>query len=98
MGVLVSIVGRVPVELLEVNSRSQPETALRPRAVVTPEQADVNLRMDKKAAETLTAVPANGETSVVDHVMNSAETHVSEEGTTLLAESAPPKAGQPGDA
>jgi hypothetical protein len=94
MGVLVSIVGRVPVELLEVNSRSQPETALRPRAVVTPEQADVNMRMDKKAAETLTAVPANGETSVVDHVMNSAETHVSEEGTNLLAESAPPKASQ----
>ena len=94
MGVLVSIVGRVPVELLEDNSRSQPETALRPRAVVTPEQADVNLRMDKKAAETLTAVPADGETSVVDHVMNSAETHVSEEGTNLLAESAPPKASQ----
>ena len=48
--------------------------------------------MDKKAAETLTAVPADGETSVVDHVMNAAETHVSEEGTNLLAESAPPKA------
>jgi small conductance mechanosensitive channel len=98
MGVLVSIVGRVPVELLEVNGRSQLETALRPRAVVTPEQAHVNMQMDKKAAETLTAVPANGETSVVDHVMNSAETHVSEEGTNLLAEPAPPKASQPGEA
>ena len=50
------------------------------------------MRMDKKAAEILTAVPVNGETSVVDHVMNSAETHVSEEGTNLLAEFAPPKA------
>ena len=46
------------------------------------------MRMDKKAAERLTAVPVNGETSVVDHVMNSAETHVSEEGTNLLADSA----------
>jgi hypothetical protein len=98
MGVLVSIVGRVPVELLEVNGRSQPATALRPRAVVTPEQADINMRLDKKVAEALSAVPANGETSVVDHVMNSAETHVSDEGTNLLAVSAPPKASQPGEA
>jgi len=97
MGVLVSIVGRVPVELLEFNGRSQPATALRPRAVVTPEQANVNMQMDKKAAETLTAVPVNGETSVVDHVMNSAETHVSEEGTNLLEESAPLKASQPAE-
>ena len=94
MGVLVSIVGRVPVELLEVDGRSQLETTSRPRAVVTADQADVNMRRDKIAAETLTAVPANGETRVVDHVMNSAETHVSEEGTNLLAESAAPKASQ----
>ena len=92
MGVLVSIVGRVPVELLDVNGRSQPQTSLRPRAVVSPDQADVNMRKDKMAAESLTAVSANGETNVVDHVMNSAEPHVSEEGTNLLAESAPPKA------
>jgi hypothetical protein len=97
MGVLVSIVGRVPVELLEANGRSQPATALRPRAVVTPEQANVNMQMDKKAAETLTAVPVNGETGVVDHVMNSAETHVSEEGTNLLEQSAPLKASQPAE-
>ena len=43
--------------------------------------------LDRKAAERLTAVPVSGETSVVDHVMNSAETHVSEQGTTLLADS-----------
>ena len=97
MGVLVSIVGRVPVELLDVNGRSQPQTSLRPRAVVSPDQADVNMRKDKMAAESLTAVSANGETNVVDHVMNSAEPHVSEEGTNLLAESAPPKATQSGD-
>ena len=98
IGVLVSIVGRVPVELLEANGQSQPATALRPRAVVTPEQANVNMQIDKRAAKTLTAVPTNGETSVVDHVMNSAETHVSEEGRNLLEESAPLKASQPAEA
>ena len=97
MGVLVSIVGRVPVELLEVNGQSQSHTTLRPRSVVSPEQADVNMRMDKKVASTLTAVPVNGETSVVDHVMSSAETHVSEEGTNLLAESTQTKASQPAE-
>jgi small conductance mechanosensitive channel len=97
MGVLVSIIGRVPVELLDVNGRSPSEATLRPRAVVTPAQADVNMRMDKKAAENLSAVPANGETSVVDHVMSSAETHVSEEGTNLLAEPAAAQGSQPGE-
>jgi small conductance mechanosensitive channel len=98
MGVLVSIVGRVPVELLEVNGQSQSHTTLRPRSVVSPEQADVNMRMDSKVAASLTAVPVNGETSVVDHVMSSAETHVSEEGTNLLAESAQTKASEPAGA
>jgi hypothetical protein len=85
------------VELLEVNGQSQSHTTLRPRSVVSPEQADVNMRMDKKVAATLTAVPVNGETSVVDHVMSSAETHVSEEGTNLLAESAQTKASEPAE-
>ena len=98
MGVLVSIVGRVPVELLEVNGQSQSHTTLRPRSVVSPEQADVNMRMDKKVAASLTAVPVNGETSVVDHVMNSAETHVSEEGTNLLVNSAQINASEPAGA
>jgi len=97
LGVLVSIVGRVPVELLKVNAGSPGQTAFRPRAVVTAEQADVNMRLDRKAAETLTAVPANGETSLVDHVMSSAEAHVSEEGTNLVVESAPPNASQPAE-
>jgi small-conductance mechanosensitive channel len=96
MGVLVSIVGHVPVELFKANGRSLPETSLRPRSVVTPEQADLNMRRDKQAAQTLSAVQADGETRVVDHVLNSAETHVSEEGTNLLAESAPPTASQSG--
>jgi small conductance mechanosensitive channel len=95
MGVLVSIVGRVPVQLMEVNGRSQPEPLLRARSVVTAEQAEVNLRLDKKAVATLSAVPAGDETSVIDHAMNSAETHVSDEGTSLLAESAEPKSEQP---
>ena len=96
IGVLVSIVGRVPVELLEINGRSQAETRLRPRAVVTPEQADINMRKDEKAAESFTAVPNNGATSVVDHVMNSAQTHVGKEGTNLLSESTTSKASEPG--
>jgi hypothetical protein len=95
MGVPVSVVGRVPVELLEGDGRPQPQASLRPRVVVTPEQAEFNLHRDKKAAESLTAVPANGETTIVDHVMKTPHTHVKEEGTNLLVESDPPKPAQP---
>ncbi len=94
---VVSIAGRIPVELLEVTDRSQAETVPRSRAIVTAEQADHNMRLDEKAAETDSALPANGETSAVDHVMNSAESNVSDEGMNLLETSAPTQASQPAE-
>jgi small-conductance mechanosensitive channel len=85
MGVLVSVVGRVPVEVYEADGRFKTEAVLRSRAIVSHEEAEVNLQRDKQAADTLTAVQANGEKTVVEHVLNDAEIHVSEEGTNLLA-------------
>jgi small-conductance mechanosensitive channel len=86
MGVLVSIVGRVPVDVTEVNDRSRPEMSLRHRSIVTPDEAEANLRIDQQHAETLTAVPSNGEKTVIERVLGHEESQVSEEGTNLLPE------------
>ena len=86
MGVLVSLVGRVPVDVRDVDDHPPPETMLRHRSVVTPDEAEANLRLDQQVAETLTAVPADGEKTMMEHVLGHEESQVSEEGTNLLAE------------
>jgi len=85
MGVLVSVVGRVPVEVYEADGRFETEPVLRNRAILSQEEAEANLQRDKQVAETLTAVQTNGEKTVVEHVLKDAEIHVSEEGANLLA-------------
>ena len=84
MGVLVSVVGRVPVEVYEADGRFETEPILRNRAILSQEEAEANLQRDKQVAETLTAVQTNGEKTVVEHVLTDAEIHVSEEGASLL--------------
>jgi small-conductance mechanosensitive channel len=86
MGVLVSLVGRIPVDVTEVNDQSRPEMMLRHRSIVTPDEAEANLKIDQQHAETLTAVPSNGEKTVMEHVLSHEESQVSEEGTNLLPE------------
>jgi hypothetical protein len=72
------------------NARSQggnaPAPAPSPQPAVSREQAEANLRRDTRAAESATAAPAEGAPTPMEHVLNEAETRVSEEGTNLLAE------------
>jgi small-conductance mechanosensitive channel len=89
VGIMVSVVGRVPVEVVERDGEAHSRVTLRPRAVVNAQQADANMRTDEQAAERLTAVSMNGRPSAVDHIVNSADREVSEEGTNLIAASAP---------
>jgi hypothetical protein len=89
MGLMISLVGRVPVEVFQADGRPVPEAVLRPDAVVTAEQAKANLRLDQRVAEHLTAVPAEGEKTVVEHVLSEEEHHLSEEGRNLLTEPEP---------
>jgi small-conductance mechanosensitive channel len=88
LGVLVSMVGRVPVEVFERNGRPQPQTILRTSAALTVDQAESNLRRDQKAVETLTVVPTNGQKTEVEHVLTDEENHVSGEGANLIPEPA----------
>jgi len=50
------------------------------------EQAKANLRLDQRVAENLTAVLAEGQKTAAEHVLSEEESHVSEEGTNLIAE------------
>jgi small conductance mechanosensitive channel len=88
--VLVSVAGHVPVEVSEADARSRPEPVMRPCALVTAEQAQANLRRDRKAAANGSAAPGNGaanggpHTTPQEHALEQAESHVSDEGTNLL--------------
>jgi small-conductance mechanosensitive channel len=82
---LVSIVGRIPIDVSRADGRDQPEAALRPGAIVTAEQARANLRHDSKAAANGSARPTNGAQTPIEHALNQEETHVSDEGANLLA-------------
>ena len=53
-------------------------------APVTQEQARANLREDSRAADSAKVVAPNGRPTPMEHVLQEAETHVSEEGTNLL--------------
>lgn len=85
---LVSIVGRVPVEMVQTPSHEAPPPAAievaRPGSVVTPEQAQANLEKDAAAVETANAEPPPDRPTPIEHVLHEAETRVSEEGTNLL--------------
>jgi hypothetical protein len=61
--------------------------ARSPQPAVSHEQCEANLRRDTRAAESATAAPAAGASTPMEHVLNEAESRVSEEGTNLLAES-----------
>jgi hypothetical protein len=60
--------------------------ARSPQPAVSHEQCEANLRRDTRAAESATAAPAAGASTPMGHVLNEAETRVSDEGTNLLAE------------
>jgi small-conductance mechanosensitive channel len=58
--------------------------AVSPAAAVTPDQAEANLRRDLHAAENASASRGDGRPTPVEHVLNAAESRVSEEGANLL--------------
>jgi hypothetical protein len=82
--VMVSVVGHVPVDVAEVDGHARPDATLRPCAIVTAEQAKANLRHDTKAAANGSTLPTNGRHSPLEHAVNQAESHVSDEGENLL--------------
>jgi len=84
----VTILGRVPIDLVRAPAHAHHETAVRPSGVVTPAQAEANLRKDSKAAEEASAAPQEGETTPAEHALNQAMANVSDEGTNLLANGA----------
>lgn len=81
-GVMLSVAGRVPVEVSEAAGRARVEAAA-PSPVVTAEQAKANLRHDARAVKIAEAA-SNGERQTpMEHALNQTE-HVSDEGTNLL--------------
>jgi small conductance mechanosensitive channel len=85
-GVVVSVAGRVPVDVSEVDGHVRAETILRPGAIITAEQAEANLRHDSRAAARAADAPANGQQTPMEHALSQAESHVSDEGENLLPE------------
>lgn len=82
-GVRLSVAGRVPVDVTEVDGQAPPaDTVACP--VVTAEQAEANLRHDTRAAANASAVPKDGQQTPMEHAIRQATTHVSDEGTNLL--------------
>jgi small-conductance mechanosensitive channel len=84
MGVVVSVAGRLPVDVTEVEGHARAETVLRPGAIVTAEQAEANLRHDTRAADRAAVAPTNGHQTPVEHALSQAESHVSDEGANLI--------------
>ena len=82
--VMVSVVGRVPVEVSEAGECSRAEVAVRPGAIVTAEQAKANLRHDTRAMVNGSSSPTNGNYKPMEHALNQGGRHVSEEGANLL--------------
>jgi small-conductance mechanosensitive channel len=84
MGVVVSVAGRLPVDVTEVEGHVRAETVLRPGAIVTAEQAEANLRHDTKAADRAAVAPTNGQQTPIEHALSQAEGRVSDEGENLI--------------
>ncbi len=92
----VSVSGRIPVEMFQPNDNgtgtgsggrndhAAPESVVRPGAVVTPRQAEDNLRRDSQAAETSAAEVAQPEASPIDHAIRDAEVNAVAEGNNML--------------
>ncbi len=79
-----SILGRVPIDVSEVETHTCDNASLRPGVILTSEEAEANLRRDRRAAANATIAPKNGHETPMEHVMSEAETHVSDEGENLL--------------
>ena len=91
----VSVSGRIPVEMFGPkadgngnghgdNTHAAPESVVRPGSVVTPNQAEANLRKDSEAAETASAEVAAPEASPIDHAIKQAEANAVAEGNNML--------------
>jgi len=84
----VSVSGRVPVEMFEPGAggegRADRETIVRPGAVVSPRQAEANLRKDTEAADAATAEPADHQATPIDHAIKQAEVEAVAEGGNML--------------
>jgi small-conductance mechanosensitive channel len=65
---------------------SGPDATPAPARAVAPGHAESNLRRDARAAEDAKAVPKDDRPTPMEHVLNAAESRVSEEGTNLLVE------------
>ncbi|WP_406700097.1 mechanosensitive ion channel family protein [Singulisphaera sp. Ch08] len=82
--VMLSVGGRVPVDVFEANGQTKPDSvAIAP--VVTAEQAKANLRHDTRAAEKAELRPEGEHQTPMEHALSQSE-HMSEEGTNLLQE------------
>ena len=79
----ITVAGRVPVDISEADGRAA-NTLVHPGTVITNEQAEANLQRDSHAADHALIEPASGMETVEEHVMNEAETRVSDEGENLL--------------
>ncbi len=66
------------------NGHAAPESVVRPGAVVTPSQAEDNLRKDSRAAETASDEVAPPEASPIDHAIRQAEVNAVAEGNNML--------------
>ena len=95
----VSVSGRVPVEMVDAKAmgngqgggkgHAAPSSVVRPGAVVTPNQAEANLRKDTEAAETASAEIAAPEASPIDHAIKQAEANAVAEGNNMLVNAQP---------
>ena len=89
MGVVVSVAGRVPVDVTELENHVRTDTVLRPGAVVTVEQAEANLRHDARASVRASVAPSNGHQTPMEHALSQAESRVSDEGQNLIQNDKP---------
>ena len=81
-GVMISVAGRVPVDVSETGGRARSEV-VAPSPLVTADQAKANLRHDTRAAEKAEIAPNGEQQTPMEHALCQSE-HVSDEGTNLL--------------
>ncbi|MBX6316174.1 MAG: mechanosensitive ion channel, partial [Isosphaeraceae bacterium] len=92
-GVTVAVAGRVPIDLRRVADDGNGHArALRPGALVSPEQARANLDRDTRAAAAA-STDRPDEHLPMEHVLKEAESTVSSEGENLLDDRGPQAEG-----
>ena len=78
----------MPVAKANVNGnghpQDDPESVAHPGLVVTPNQAEANLRKDSQAAETASESPTAPEASPIDHAIRQAQANAVAEGNNML--------------